>query len=192
MHTPLRGHNHSTISVAFSPDGSKIISGSEDIIIRVWDASSIGIETLQPLQGHDDWIQSVVFSLDGSEIISGSDDKTIRVWDASTGVEMLPPLRGHHNPIDFVGFSPDGSKIISGSDDNTIRVWDANTGVLLPEPQLVTDDTRKPTRGEPMMGGWLTDINTGSILERFPLMYAFTLGNFAGLHMSGGRQHLNS
>jgi WD40 repeat protein len=101
-------------SVAFSPDGSKIISGSDDKTIRVWDAST-GIEMLPPLRGHDDWINSVAFSPDGSKIISGSDDKTIRVWDASTGIEMLPPLRGHDGLIYSVAFSPDGSKIISGS-----------------------------------------------------------------------------
>jgi WD40 repeat protein len=90
----LQGHDGQVNSVAFSPDGSKIISGSDDKTIRVWDAST-GIEMLPPLRGHDGSISSVAFSPDGSKIISGSSDKTIRVWDASTGIEMLPPLRGH-------------------------------------------------------------------------------------------------
>jgi WD40 repeat protein len=129
----LRGHDSWVYSVAFSPDGSKIISGSNDKTIRVWDAST-GIEIVPPIRGHDDSILSVAFSPDGSKIISGSADKTIRLWDASTGVEMLPPLRGHGDFISSVAFSPDGSKIISGSHDKTIRVWDANTGIEMLPP----------------------------------------------------------
>ncbi|KAF8729839.1 hypothetical protein AX14_005937 [Amanita brunnescens Koide BX004] len=124
----LQGHDGSVNSVAFSPDGTKITSGSDDKTIRVWDVST-GVKMLPPLQGHDTWICSVAFSPNGSKIISVSDDKTIRVWDASTGVEMLPPLRGHDHSIRSVAFSPDGSKIISGSSDKTVRVWEASTGV---------------------------------------------------------------
>jgi len=129
----LRGHNNRVQSVAFSPDGSKIVSGSGDKTIRVWDAST-GVEMLPPLQGHNNRVQSVAFSPDGSKIVSGSDDKTIRVWDASTGVEMLPPLQGHNDWVKSVAFSPDGSKIVSGSGDKTIRVWDASTGVEMLPP----------------------------------------------------------
>ena len=83
----LQGHDNVIASVAFSPDGSKIVSGSWDCTIRVWDAST-GVQVLPALQGHDDYIRSVAFSPDGSKIVSGSWNKTIRVWDASTGVEM--------------------------------------------------------------------------------------------------------
>jgi predicted NACHT family NTPase len=62
----LQGHNEAVSSVALSPDGSKIVSGSSDKTIRVWDAST-GIEMLPPLQGHDDQIYSVAFSPDGSK-----------------------------------------------------------------------------------------------------------------------------
>ena len=129
----LQGHSGRVTSVAFSRDGSKIISGSFDKTIRVWDAST-GIELLRPLQGHDDSILSVAFSPDGSKIISGSQDNTIRVWDASTGAEMLPPLRCHNNWIRSVAISPDGSKIISGSSEKTVRVWDASTGTEILPP----------------------------------------------------------
>ena len=69
----FQGHDYSIRSLAFSPGGSKIISGSEDKTVQVWDASS-GIEILPPLQGHDGCISSVAFSPDGSKIISGSED----------------------------------------------------------------------------------------------------------------------
>jgi WD40 repeat protein len=158
-------------SVAFSPDGSKIVSGSFDKTIRVWDAST-GIEMLPPLRGHDDRILSVAFSPDGSKIVSGSSDKTIRVWDASTGVEMLPPLRGHDYLIWSVAFSPDGSKIVSGSDDKTIRVWDASTGNVLPRTETAVDDIFMSAL-DPMEGEWFTNINTGRCVGRPPVGASF-------------------
>ena len=67
----LHSHNGRIFSVAFSPDGSKIISGSDDMTIRVWDTNT-GIEILPPLRGHDGGISSVAFSPNGSRIILGS------------------------------------------------------------------------------------------------------------------------
>jgi len=116
-----------------TPDGSKIVSGSDDWTIQVWDATT-GIEIFPPLRGHDSYVRSAAFSLDGSKIISGSHDKTIRIWDASTGVGMLPPLRGHDGSVNSVVFSPDSSKIVSESHDKTIRIWDASTGVEMLPP----------------------------------------------------------
>ena len=72
----LKGHDDHVVSVAFSPDGSKIVSGSFDKTIRVWDAST-GVEMLPPLRGHDDSVQSVALSPDGSKIVSGSYDQMI-------------------------------------------------------------------------------------------------------------------
>ena len=127
----LQGHSAPVFSVAFSPDGSKIISGSEDNTIRVWDT---GFLMIPPIRGHHNWILSVAFSPDGSKIISGSFDRTIRIWDANTGVWILPPLRGHNDCVRAVAFSPDGSKIISGSDDMTVRVWDPYSGIEILPP----------------------------------------------------------
>ena len=160
----LQGHDSHVLSVAFSPDGGKIISGSSDRTIRIWDAT-IGVEMLPPLRGHDDWIRSVA---DGSKIISGSDDMTIRVWDASTGIETLPPLRGH-DMVTSVAFSPDGSKIVSGSDDETIRVWDAGTGIALSHPQMQADDSPRPAMDEQTIGWWLINVNTGRYMGALPV-----------------------
>ena len=129
----LRGHDSMINSVALSPDESKIISGSDDNTIRVWDAST-GIEILTPLRGHDGSITSIAFSFDGSKITSGLHDRTVRVWDASSGIEILPPLRSHRDSIYSIALSPDGSKIISGSADKTIRVWNASTGIEILPP----------------------------------------------------------
>ena len=71
-------------SIAFSPDGSRIVSGSDDKTVRVWDTLT-GQPALPPLEGHEASVWSVSFSPDGTRIVSGSEDCTARVWDAVTG-----------------------------------------------------------------------------------------------------------
>ena len=85
----------------------KIISGSVDRTIKIWDANT-GI-CLQTLKGHSDGVTSVAFSPDGTRIISGSYDKTIKIWDANTG-QCLETLMGHSRGVFSVAFSPDGTK----------------------------------------------------------------------------------
>jgi WD40 repeat protein len=117
-------------SVAFSPDGKRIVSASREMggkgEVKVWDADK-GVETLF-LKGHALVVRSVAFSSDGKRIASASADNTVKVWDADTGVENLS-LKGHTKDVYTVAFSPDSKRIASGSLDNTVKVWDANTGV---------------------------------------------------------------
>ena len=125
----LKGHSEGVKSVAYSPDGTKIVSGSMVGTIKIWDANTG--ECLKTLEGHKHVVESVAYSPDGTKFVSGSFDKTIKIWDANTG-ECLKTLEGHSdNPIMSVAYSPDGTKIISGSLDQTIKIWDANTGQCL-------------------------------------------------------------
>ena len=121
----LRGHESFLHSVAFSPDGTRIVSGSRDKTVKVWDAAT-GENTLT-LRGHGSGVESVAFSPDGTRIISGSADKTVKVWNTATGENTLT-LRGHEDEVDSVAFSPDGTRIVSGGWDWTVKVWDAATG----------------------------------------------------------------
>jgi WD40 repeat protein len=73
------------ISVAFSPDGKQVVSGSDDQV-RLWDA--VTGAALQTLKGHSNKVTSVAFSPDSKLIISGSGDMTIRLWDAVTGAPL--------------------------------------------------------------------------------------------------------
>ncbi|KAL4078818.1 hypothetical protein V8B97DRAFT_2067943 [Scleroderma yunnanense] len=118
QHT-LKGHTGLVLSVAFSPDGRHIVSGSNDKTIQIWDAQTGG-QVGKPLQGHTDSVMSVAFSPDGRYIVSGSDDKTIQIWDAQTGGQVGKPLQGHTDSVMSVAFSPDGRYIVSGSHDHTI------------------------------------------------------------------------
>ncbi|KAG9120933.1 hypothetical protein FRC07_003330 [Ceratobasidium sp. 392] len=120
-------------SVAYSPDGAYIASGSEDNTIRIWDART-GQQVGEPLEGHINGVGSVAYSPDGAYIASGSWDKTIRIWDARTGQQVGEPLEGHINGVGSVAYSPDGAYIASGSNDNTIRIWDARTGQQVGQP----------------------------------------------------------
>jgi WD40 repeat protein/tRNA A-37 threonylcarbamoyl transferase component Bud32 len=121
----FRGHSDGVLAMAISPDGKRVVSGSDDKIIKTWDSAS-GDE-LMTFRGHDDWISSVAFSPDGKRIISGSGDDTIKVWDSATGAELMT-LRGHGDCVNSVAFSPDGKRIASGSIDKTIKVWNAANG----------------------------------------------------------------
>ncbi|KAG6885358.1 hypothetical protein C0992_005190 [Termitomyces sp. T32_za158] len=128
--------NNVVRSVAFSPDGTQIVSGSDDSSVQVWDTMTG--KQVQELQGHTHPVTSVAFSPDGAQIVSGSDDNSVRVWDAMTG-KQVQELQSHTHSVTSVAFSPDGAQIVSGSDDNSVRVWDAITGKEVQELQGHTD-----------------------------------------------------
>ncbi|KAI0046388.1 hypothetical protein FA95DRAFT_1679826, partial [Auriscalpium vulgare] len=139
-----RGHTYYVNSVAFSPDGRRIVSGSADNTIRIWDAET-GQPVGTPRKGHTDFVLSVAFSPDGTRVISGSSDRTVCIWDAETGqpVGTSPPWTGHTDYVLSVAFSPDGRHVVSSSHDDTIRIWDAETGQPVGPPlEGHTDDVR--------------------------------------------------
>ncbi|EMD30831.1 hypothetical protein CERSUDRAFT_100947 [Gelatoporia subvermispora B] len=123
----MSGHAGTVYSLAFLPDGTRVVSGSGDKAVRIWDART-GDLLMDPLEGHRDKVVSVAFSPDGAVVVSGSLDETIRIWNAKTGELMMDPLEGHGNGVLCVAFSPDGAQIVSGSKDHTLRLWDAKTG----------------------------------------------------------------
>ena len=111
--------------MAFSPDGTRLASGSEDETVRLWDVASG--EPTTTLEGHTDWVLSVAFSPDGTRLASGSWDGTILLWDVASG-EPTTTLEGHTGSVLSVAFSPDGTRLASGSLDGTVRLWDVASG----------------------------------------------------------------
>jgi roadblock/LC7 domain-containing protein len=125
VHSLICKHQGPVVAVAFSPDGKKILTGSDDDTARLWDAATG--QPLGPALKHQGFVYAVAFSPDGKKVLTGSWDKTARLWDAATGQALGPPLP-HEGWVVAVGFSPDGKKVLTGSDDKAARLWDAATG----------------------------------------------------------------
>jgi WD40 repeat protein len=141
LRTLSRGNGYRPVhSVAYSPDGRRIVSGSRDDdnntgTIKIWDAET-GQE-LRILSGQMDYVNSVAFSPDGRRIVSGAGAiqgmsgkntvATVKIWDVETGRE-LRTLSGHSEYVTSAAFSPNGRYITSGSLDGTVKIWDPKTG----------------------------------------------------------------
>ncbi|KAG6835593.1 hypothetical protein H0H93_016700 [Arthromyces matolae] len=124
----IEGHEDQVRSVSFSLDGSRIVSGSWDFTVRIWDSLTGAL--LNTLQGHERDVKCATFSPDCSHIASSSEDETIRLWDVSTGRE-LAKLEAHDRDVTSVAFAPDMQHLVSGSEDATVRVWDWRARKLL-------------------------------------------------------------
>jgi hypothetical protein len=120
----FEGHSGLVYSVAFSPDGARVLSGSQDSTIKLWDAATGGL--IRTFDGHSNLVWSVAFSADGARVLSGSQDATIKLWDAATG-GLISTFQGHADRVSSIAFSPDGARVLSGSADTTIRIWSLAT-----------------------------------------------------------------
>ena len=119
------GHSDSLNSVAFSPDGKLVLTGSDDGTARLWEAGSgkqVGV-----LEGHSDPVSSVAFSPDGKLVLTGSLDRTARLWETGSG-KQVGKLEGHSSSVESVSFSLDSKLVLTGSSDRTARLWEVGSG----------------------------------------------------------------
>jgi energy-coupling factor transporter ATP-binding protein EcfA2/sugar lactone lactonase YvrE len=111
-------HQGEINGVAFSPDGSKIASVSDDHTLKLWE---LGGSLLRTFESHTNWVYGVSFSSDGQIIASASADKTVRLWNLDG--RLLRILEGHNDGVWEVSFSPDDQIIASASGDKTVKLW---------------------------------------------------------------------
>ncbi|MEQ1839613.1 MAG: AAA family ATPase, partial [Verrucomicrobiales bacterium] len=124
--SPVQNHHEDGVSsVAFSSDGTRLASGSEDAKVKLWDVAT-GEEDAT-LSGHTSGVTSVAFSPDGTRLASGSEDAKVKLWDVATGKEVTT-ISGHTSGVTSVAFSPDGTRLASGSEDAKVKLWDVATG----------------------------------------------------------------
>ena len=187
----LSGHSMGLSSAAFSPDGEKIVTGSEDRSALIWDIwTGRQLQRLihapgprkEPEYGE---LHSAIFSPDGKRVVTANDDHTARIWDVDTGFSLVV-LRGHEGPVFSASFSPDGSRVVTISSDRTVRIWDSATGDPLTSPILKLpeavnsvsyspDGRRLLTFDEGGLRLW--DAATGELINAFE--GAVTIGGFS-------------
>lgn len=136
-----RGRSTEVHSISLSPDGERIVTGSEDGCVRMFDLHT-GEILMQPQgpgprqpQEHEAAVWSVMYSPDGSRVVSGSYDSTIIQWDTTLG--WLRPLaqtlktKGGEMGVLTVVYSPDGHRFASATEDATLKIWDATSYTVL-------------------------------------------------------------
>src|SRR6266536_3423688 len=122
-----RAHTMRVTTVAWSPDGKYIASGSLDKTVQIWSANSAARFHPFIYRGHGAGVSTVGWSPDSRRVASGAYDTTVQIWDATTG-EHIAICRGHTDAVMTVAWSPDGQHLASGSWDKTVQVWGAATG----------------------------------------------------------------
>lgn len=126
--TILIGHRKPLGSIAFSPDGRRLVTGDGDGRTIVWERGSG--RRLQTFSRNNFQVFQAAFSPDGRRVATASLDRSCRVWDSETGREVLPPLL-HEDGVQSVEFSADGQQLVTGGLDFSVRIWNAQTGKLL-------------------------------------------------------------
>jgi serine/threonine protein kinase len=119
------GHKHWVNSAVPSRDGGRVLTGSSDKTVRLWDVATQA--ELACCKGHSKTVRSVALSADGRLGLSGAYDGTVRVWDLATGRELFCFV-GHQSDVMSVAFAPDGHRALSVGKDGAICLWDVQTG----------------------------------------------------------------
>ncbi|HSG71638.1 MAG TPA: RcpC/CpaB family pilus assembly protein [Planctomycetaceae bacterium] len=172
----IAGHNDKISSLAFSPDGTQLLSGSNSGMLLLHDVATR--KQLREFSGHKRSIRSVTFSPDGTRVLSSGWDNTIRMWDIATGLQILV-IEDKGDVLHTSAFDPTGKLILSCSHvgaAGAIRLWDAETGNLVREFENVSFQPFEVVfslTGKQALSGAhdgvmrLWDVETGKVFKTF-------------------------
>ncbi len=168
------GNAYVNWSVAFSPDGTLLASGSANGTIKMWNVNTR--KEVATLEGHTGRVLSLDFSPDGSMLASGSLDRTVRLWHVATGAHSAT-LEGHSDGILSVAFVPDGT-LVSKSNGGGVKLWNVTT-----RSEISSFDTDAA-------GSVAVSPDGASLASRHPHGYGFKLWNIATGMETGTYQHM--
>jgi WD40 repeat protein len=128
------GHAAVVSSIALTPDGKTLATGSYDATIKIWDLNTYNETAI--LRGHTAGIYSVAIAADGKTLASGSHDDTARIWDVATGKELAVLKHRYH--VKRVAFTPHGRALLTAG-EGPIKLWDLDTAEELATFDLVME-----------------------------------------------------
>lgn len=147
-------------ALAWSPDGQRLVTGTQDQLLRIWDATTLHDDLT--LRGHTHYIDNVAWSPNGRYLVSASVGRVIRLWDVAAGSEVRT-FAGHSATVRSVAWSPDGLEFISGSEDGTAIIWNLARGTarltlrVAPGHKITSVDWAPATAARPLVGAAATD-----------------------------------
>jgi WD40 repeat protein len=121
----LRGHDDVVFSIAFSPDGKRLVSASFDHTLRLWDVEKQA--SICSYAHHSDFVYAVAFTSSGTQIVSASKDRTVQLIDADTGKSIFT-FSGMEQDVMAVAVSPDGKRLVSSGFEPAVWWWNPQTG----------------------------------------------------------------
>ncbi len=124
----IAGHKGFVAHAAFSPEGQRVVTISDDNTAKLWEAASGKL--LATLAGHEGRVNHAAFSPDGQRVVTASNDNTAKLWEV-TSDQLLATLAGHKSYVTHAAFSPDGQRVVTASDDNTAKLWEVASVQLL-------------------------------------------------------------